>query len=96
MALSKQLGSVKRYGPRYGRRVKHKVAKIESVQRKKHKCPYCHAIKVKRMAAGIWFCDRCKSKFTGKAYLLSKENVSKEVEETPEQVEEQVVEEEEA
>ena len=75
MAEVKKLGSVKRFGARYGRRVKHRLAKIESVQRGKHKCPYCHAQKVKRVAAGIWNCKKCGAKFTGKAYSIKKETI---------------------
>jgi len=58
----------KRFGPRYGRRTKHKFAKIEIEQHKKHKCPYCNKDGVKRVSAGIWECKKCNQKFTGKAY----------------------------
>ena len=68
----KSLGSVKRFGVRYGRRVKHKLATIEAVQKGKHKCPYCHSLKVKRESAGIWKCARCDAKFTGKAYSIKR------------------------
>ncbi len=85
-----KLGSVKRFGPRYGRIVKERLAKIERVQYSKHTCPYCRSPKVKRMAAGIWYCRKCKTKFTGKAYSLKKLSVQKEkkqeaVEEIPEE-----------
>jgi ribosomal protein L37AE/L43A len=30
-------------------------------------------MRVKRVAVGIWFCKKCKAKFTGKAYTLAKE-----------------------
>ena len=73
MAKTKKLGSVKRFGARYGRRVKHKLAEIEAVQKGKHVCPYCHAPKVKRVAVGIWKCGKCNAKFTGKAYSIKKE-----------------------
>jgi len=73
MAKKKEnLGSVKRFGARYGRRIKHKLARIESIQRGKHKCPYCHNLKVKRLSAGIWKCRKCGAKFTGKAYSVKK------------------------
>jgi len=72
MAKKKELGSVKRFGARYGRRVKHKLAKIESTLRGKQSCPYCNASKVKRLSVGIWTCGKCKSKFTGKAYGVKK------------------------
>lgn len=66
------LGSVKRFGPRYGRTPKHKLAKIEAVLKGKHICPYCHTDKVKRTSLGIWQCRKCNARFTGKAYSVSK------------------------
>lgn len=72
MAKERKFGSIKRFGPRYGRKVKEKLAKIEEEQHKLHKCPYCGQAKVKRLALGIWFCKKCKSKFTGKAYSIKK------------------------
>lgn len=84
MAKKTGKGSVKRFGPRYGRRVKHKLAKIEGVQKSKQKCPYCNANKVKRLSSGIWECRRCNSKFTGKAYSVKKIAI-KEEEEQPEE-----------
>ncbi|MBU0979981.1 MAG: 50S ribosomal protein L37ae [Nanoarchaeota archaeon] len=75
MQKNKGLGSAKRFGARYGRRVKHRLAEIEREQRKKHLCPYCRAPKVKRLAVGIWQCGKCKAKFTGKAYSITKKVV---------------------
>lgn len=72
MAKEKLKGSTKRFGPRYGRALRKKLDKIEEGQRKLHKCPYCHNVKVKRQAAGIWKCGKCGSEFTGRAYSLSK------------------------
>lgn len=72
MADIKRTGSTKRFGARYGRRLRQKLGEIESVQRGEHKCPYCHSTKVKRKSAGIWLCNRCNSKFTGRAYSLQK------------------------
>jgi large subunit ribosomal protein L37Ae len=84
MAKNKGIGSVKRYGPRYGRRVKHKLAKIEAVQKGKQKCPYCSAERVKRLSTGIWICRKCDSKFTGKAYSIKKIIIKEEEEKAPE------------
>jgi large subunit ribosomal protein L37Ae len=72
MAIEKKLGSVKRFGPRYGRKIKEKLANIELEHRKLQKCPYCNHTKVKRLSAGIWYCKKCESKFTGKAYSIKK------------------------
>lgn len=65
---AKELGSVKRFGARYGRNVKVKLAKIEAEQKRKKVCPFCKALKIKRQSAGIWYCEKCGAKFTGRAY----------------------------
>ena len=70
-----KFGSVRRFGARYGATIKRRLAKVESGQKKLHKCPYCNAIKVKRVSLGIWRCKKCKAKFTGKAYTTSSKKV---------------------
>ncbi len=83
MPIEKKFGSIKRFGPRYGRKVKEKLAKIEEEQHRLHKCPYCSHTKAKRLAEGIWFCKKCKTKFTGKAYSIRKKiTFEEEVEES--------------
>ena len=77
MKTEEKLGSVKRFGARYGRKLKLKFSKIESEQRKLHKCPYCNKVAVKRMAVGIWKCNKCNAKFTGKAYSVTKKIITK-------------------
>ena len=78
--MANPLKSIKRFGARYGRKTKHKFAKVEAVLRGKHKCPYCNYEKVKRIAAGIWQCKKCNAKFTGKAYSIKKSTSVKEEE----------------
>ena len=70
MAKKVTYGSVKRLGTRYGRTLRFKLGKIESEQRKKHKCPYCGVSKVRRVALGIWQCGKCNAKFSNKAYTV--------------------------
>jgi len=65
---TKKVGTTGRFGARYGRRLRQKVAEIEKKLRQWHKCPYCNKVRVRRIASGIWFCKSCKSRFTGKAY----------------------------
>jgi large subunit ribosomal protein L37Ae len=65
-------GSVKRLGMRYGRTIRFKLGKIESEQRKKHKCPYCSYVQVRRLSSGIWHCSKCGHTFTNKAYTVGK------------------------
>ena len=79
MKTKENLGSVKRFGARYGRKLKLKFSKIETEQRKLHKCPYCNKTAVKRIAVGIWSCKKCNAKFTGKAYSISKKIIIKEI-----------------
>jgi large subunit ribosomal protein L37Ae len=62
--------SVRRFGVRYGRTTKHRYGKIEEQYRTRQVCPYCKKPQVKRISAGIWQCQKCNSKFTGKAYSL--------------------------
>ncbi len=77
MAIVK-LGSIKRFGARYGRRPKHKFAQIEAMQKDSYICPSCNQKKVKRISAGIWQCRKCNTKFAGRAYDVSKKIVLKE------------------
>ena len=65
---TKKVGSAGRFGPRYGRRLRQIVTKIEKKLKQWHKCPYCNKKRVRRLASGIWYCKSCDSKFTGKAY----------------------------
>ncbi|MBS3165764.1 50S ribosomal protein L37ae [Candidatus Woesearchaeota archaeon] len=64
------MSTTKRFGTRYGRKLKVKFGQIEAIQRSKQKCPYCKKFNVKRVAMGIWLCSKCKVKFTGKAYSI--------------------------
>ena len=81
-----KLGSAKRFGARYGTKPKYQFAKIEKEQRRKHKCPYCNAIAVKRIAMGIWNCRKCDSTFTGRAYTITKPVAVEEKIEEPKQI----------
>jgi len=76
MAEKKTLGSAKRFGVRYGRTVKKRLAAIEKEQKKKHKCPYCSKERVKRVFAGVWYCDNCETKFTSRAYTVSEKQLT--------------------
>ena len=68
--MAKQYGSVKRFGARYGRKIRLNLGKIEEQQRKLYKCPYCNKESVRRIAPGIWYCKSCNKKFTAKAYSI--------------------------
>lgn len=69
---TKVVGSTGRFGPRYGLRTRSKVAKVEKEQRAPQECPYCLRSVAKRLAPGIWQCNKCDSKFTGGAYKVKR------------------------
>ncbi|MBW2988569.1 hypothetical protein DRJ48_02350 [Candidatus Woesearchaeota archaeon] len=68
----KHEGAVRRFGPRYGLRVKKRLSKIEAMKKAEKECPFCGYKAVKWLAVGIWYCKKCKRKFTGKAYTIVK------------------------
>ncbi len=69
---TKHVKAVNRVGVRYGRTIRRRVAKVEALQRARHKCPYCNYQQVRREAAGIWVCKKCGKKFTSRAYTVTK------------------------
>ena len=68
MGRTKKVKSAGRYGVRYGLKQRKKIINIEKEQRKKHICPSCKKPSLKRMASGIWYCEKCGTKLAGKAY----------------------------
>ena len=59
-----------RFGARYGKRVRAKLADVESKQRIKQKCPLCNRIGAKRLSKGIWQCGKCGKRFASDVYYL--------------------------
>ena len=59
------MGSSKRFGSRYGNRIRKNVDEAED--RTEEECPECEG-DVERNAAGIWKCQDCGKKFAGGAY----------------------------
>ena len=66
---TKKVKSAGRFGPRYGTRIRSRVAAIEAIQKPAHPCPKCSFKAVKREASGIWLCRKCSHKFAGGAYV---------------------------
>ena len=71
MSKTKKVKAAGRFGARYGRRVRVKIAELESLQRKKQKCIFCNGV-AKRLSKGIWQCKKCSRKFASHAYFLPK------------------------
>lgn len=70
--MTKKTGSAGRFGSRYGRTIRQKVADIEKRQKRKQLCPYCKHNTAKRISMGIFSCLKCNSKFTSGAYEVMK------------------------
>jgi len=68
MGKKKKVGSAGRFGARYGKKIRNLIASVEKAQRQRHICPRCDMPYVKRVAAGIWECEKCGVKFAGRAY----------------------------
>ncbi|WP_132056991.1 50S ribosomal protein L37ae [Halorussus amylolyticus] len=61
-------GSAGRFGARYGRVARKRVAEIESDMHDDHACPECGSTTVDRQGTGIWQCGKCDYKFAGGTY----------------------------
>jgi large subunit ribosomal protein L37Ae len=68
MAERGRTGSAGRFGARYGRVARRRVAEIEGEMRDEHECPECGRDRVDRDGTGIWECGYCGYTFTGGAY----------------------------
>jgi large subunit ribosomal protein L37Ae len=61
-------GSAGRFGARYGRVARRRVAEIESEMESDHACPACGEPRVERAGTGIWECGACGYRYTGGTY----------------------------
>nr|WP_284007712.1 50S ribosomal protein L37ae [Halomicroarcula sp. YJ-61-S] len=61
-------GSAGRFGARYGRVSRRRVAEIEAEMNEDHACPNCGEKRVDRQGTGIWQCSYCDYTFTGGSY----------------------------
>jgi large subunit ribosomal protein L37Ae len=63
--------SEKGLGPKYGIKARRRMSEVKSGYiRKLHKCSECGGNKVKRLAAGIWQCQKCGNKFASHSYRV--------------------------
>jgi len=68
-AKGRKTRSAGRFGTRYGVKNRKLVADIEEKMRADYACSKCGAIKMKRIASGIWKCTKCETSFTGGSYI---------------------------
>lgn len=66
MAEEEKSKTSKKFGARYGTRLRKRVSEVE--RKKTKECPKCGKRKLNRVASGIWKCGSCGVKFAGKAY----------------------------
>ena len=67
---TKKVGSSGRYGARYGLKIRRMIQAIDTKRSQTKKCPFCLKNQLKRVAPGIWKCNKCGKKFTGGAYTI--------------------------
>ena len=60
-----EVGSAGRFGARYGRVARRRVADIEDDTNAAHDCPDCGETAVSRRGTGIWECGGCGYTFAG-------------------------------
>lgn len=68
---TKKAGSAGRFGPRYGVKIRRRIAEVEAKSKGRHDCPKCKATAVTRKATGIWNCRHCGATFASGAYYLT-------------------------
>ena len=68
-AKGRKTRSAGRFGTRYGVKNRKLVADIEEKMHADYACKKCGAIKVKRIASGIWKCTKCEATFAGGSYV---------------------------
>ena len=66
---TKKVGSLGRYGPRVGRKLRNEAVKIEMEARRSSSCSTCSRGRLKRVSAGVWRCRTCGHTFTGGTHI---------------------------
>lgn len=64
--MPRQNKSSKRFGSRYGSRIRKNVDEAED--HTDEECPECGSDQIERTAAGVWECQKCGHKEAGGAY----------------------------
>ncbi len=59
------------FGARYGKKARGKYAEIDSLQKRKQKCPFCKST-AKRLSKGIFQCKKCKKNLHLELSMLNK------------------------
>ncbi len=68
-AKGRKTRSAGRFGTRYGVKNRKLVGDIEEKMHADYACSKCGAIRMKRIASGIWKCTKCEATFAGGSYV---------------------------
>ena len=60
--MARKTKTTTEFGAKFGASVRKKHTKVTTSLRQKRNCPECNSIKFKRVAIGIWTCNKCKFK----------------------------------
>jgi ribosomal protein L37AE/L43A len=52
----------------YGKKLRKAVKEAERKAKKTYKCPSCSRVAVKRIANGVWQCNKCSTKYASGAF----------------------------
>ena len=66
--MARKTKTTTQFGAKFGSSVRKKYTKAVTNLRQKRNCPECNSIKFKRIAIGIWACDKCEYKVADSAY----------------------------
>ncbi len=65
---TKKVKSAGRFGSKYGVKIRKLVIAQDNLLATKWECTSCMKPSLKRVAAGIWECKKCRHKFAGGAF----------------------------
>ncbi|MCK4222674.1 50S ribosomal protein L37ae [Candidatus Bathyarchaeota archaeon] len=71
MGRTKKIGLAGGFKARYGTTVRKRFVEVTTESRRRHRCPKCNRLSIKRQSVGIWSCKKCGFTFTGGAYSPS-------------------------
>lgn len=71
MGRTKKVGLAGGLKARYGATVRKRYIEVVTESRRRHRCPQCGALAVRRRSVGIWKCSKCSLKYAGGAYTPS-------------------------
>jgi len=71
MGRTKKIGPAGGFRARYGATVRKRYIEVVTETKRRHRCPQCGTLAVKRRSVGIWECRKCGFTFTGGAYTPS-------------------------